>query len=153
MTAGTVPSAVTTTLVPVSFDLTAWGSWRPVATERVQATVVAPGLVRLASSPFLAAGVARGDLVAVSSTGNGWTVDALIEPAAVSVLRLFGGSREELAPAVRGFAEIGLTARRHPSLGVAVIDVPMGRSLETMSELAEQLCHALTVVEVSCSRH
>jgi len=152
MIADTMP-AVATSLVPATFDLNAWGSWRPVPSERVQATVLAPGLVRLASSPFLAGGVARGDVLAVSSTGNGWMVDALVEPAPVSVLRLFGGSREELAPAVRGFAEIGLTARRHPSLGVAVIDVPMGRSLETMSELAEQLCHALTVVEVSCRRH
>ena len=152
MTAGTVPT-VATSLVPVIFDLSAWGSWRPVPTERVQATVVAPGMVRLASSPFLAGGVAKGDLVAVSSTGNGWMVDALVEPSAVSVLRLLGGSREELAPAVRGLAEIGLTARRHASLGVAVIDVPVGRSLATVSELAERLCHALTFVEVSCRRH
>ena len=152
MTAGTV-AAVATSLVPATFDLTAWGSWRPVPTERVQATMVAPGLVRLASSPFLAGGVARGDLVAVSSTGNGWTVDALVEPAAVSVVRLLGGSREELAPAVRGLADIGLIARRHASLGVAVVDVPIGRSLTAVSELAVRLSHALTVVEVSCNRH
>jgi hypothetical protein len=152
VTAGTVP-VVATSLVPATFDLTAWGSWRPVPTERVQATVVAPGLVRLAASPFLAAGVAKGDVVAVSSTGTGWTVDALVEPAAVSVLRLLGGSREELAPAVYALAEIGLTARRHASLGVAVIDVPVGRSLVTVSELAERICHALTVVEISCHRH
>jgi len=152
MTAGTVP-AVAARLVPATFDLTAWGSWRPVPTELVQATVVAPGLVRLASSPFLAGGVAKGDVVAVSSAGNGWTVDALVEPASVSVLRLLSGSREELAPAVRGLAEIGLTARRHAKLGVAVVDVPLGRSLPAVTELAERLCHALTVVEVSCHRH
>jgi len=139
-------------LVPISFDMNAWGSWRPFAVESVQASMTAPGLARLASSPFLANGVSRGDLVAISSNGAGWMVDRLAEASDVSVLRVFAGSREELAPVVSALWEIGLTVRRHSRLGVAVVDVPAGRPLQAAIEATRRAGHALTAVEVSCHR-
>jgi hypothetical protein len=139
-------------MVPLGFDLSAWGSWRPVPVESVQAGMTSPGLARLVSSPFLANGVSRGDLVAVSSSGTGWSVDALVEASEVSVLRVFAGSREELAPAVSALADMGLTARRHSRLAVAVVDVPGDRPLDAAIELTRRYCHPLTVVEVSCRR-
>ena len=53
--------------VPVTFELASWAAWRPRPTEKVTARIVEAGLAELLSTPFLASGVSRGDLVSVTA--------------------------------------------------------------------------------------
>ncbi len=138
---------------PVVFELAAWASWRPRPTERVSARIVEPGVAELLESPFLAAGISRGDLVTVTPSEHGMTVGALRRAGSVSTVRIIGGSREELTPIVLHLGAVGIAARRHRDLPLAVLEVPDNRSLEAVLELANGLCHSLAAVEVTCRRH
>jgi len=138
--------------VPVTFELASWAAWRPRPTEKVTARIVEAGLAELLSTPFLASGVSRGDLVSVTAGPVGWTVSGIEARTGVTALRVVGGSREELAPLVSQLAGTGVVAVRHRDLPIVVVELPPGRDVAVAIDTVERLVGCPVGVEVSCHR-
>lgn len=139
--------------IDVLFPLIDDEEWPPYPAENVEAVLLAHDLAEIVGVPWFVTNLSRGDIVRVHHDGIGYVGGAILSRGGHSTVHVMAATDDELRPAIRELAALGVDVRSGLEPPMLAIDVPENVSLTAAVGIltaAESMTCAFTV---ACDQH